>query len=247
MKSYLLKDLDAATLPQIAVVRYEPTQPGVWEELARKELGERDRLALGLLADKLLNYKTVRANEATLWSRAIYPLLVLAEREDVRAFSLVSLAATFDDVEIHGEVDGVLASSVDDQIDLPFFVVVEAKRGISGTDPVAQLVGAMLCTARLNEQGGHPAQEILRLLHRGRPLDLPPRQARLERPEAGHDPALVARVHGEDGGPHHPRHPRVRRGQGPEREVGTPRYRASPCVEGFALGLKRGTRRSSTS
>ena len=160
MKSYLFKDLDAATLPEVAVVRYEPMQPGVWEELARKELGERDRLALGLLADKLFNYKTVRANEATLWARAIYPLLVLAEREDVRAFSLVSLSATFDDVEIHGEVDGVLASSVEDQIDLPFLVVVEAKRGVSGTDPVAQLVGAMLCTARLNEQGGHPVKEI---------------------------------------------------------------------------------------
>src|SRR5262249_40290182 len=143
MRSYLFKDLNAATLPEIAVIRYEPMQPGVWEELARKELGERDRLALGLLVDKLLNYKTVRANEATLWARAIYPLLVLAEREDVRAFSLVSLAAKLDDVEIHGEVDGVLASSVDDQIDLPFLVVVEAKRGISGTDPVAQLVGGM--------------------------------------------------------------------------------------------------------
>jgi hypothetical protein len=160
MKSYAFKDINAATLPDIAVIRHEPRQPRVWEELARKELGERDRLALGLLVDKLLDYKTVRANEATLWSRAIYPLLVLAEREDVRAFSLVPLAATFDDVEIHGEVDGALACSIDDELGLPFLVVVEAKRGISGTDPMGQLLGAMLCAARLNAQGGRPSREI---------------------------------------------------------------------------------------
>jgi|HubBroStandDraft_6_1064221.scaffolds.fasta_scaffold356098_1 hypothetical protein len=160
MKSYVFKEINAVTLPDVAVVRHEPMQPGVWDDLARRELGERDRLALGLLVDKLLNYKTVRANEATLWARAIYPLLVLAERDDIRAFSLVTLAATFDDVEIHGEVDGALASSIDEDLSLPFLVVVEAKRGISGTDPMGQLLGAMLCAARLNEQGGKEAHEI---------------------------------------------------------------------------------------
>src|SRR5262245_43177144 len=45
MKSYVLKEINAVTLPEVAVVRHEPMQPGVWEELARRELGERDRLA----------------------------------------------------------------------------------------------------------------------------------------------------------------------------------------------------------
>jgi hypothetical protein len=160
MKSYVLEDLNAVTLPEVAEVRHEPMQTGVWEELARRDLGERDRLALGLLVERLLNYKTVRANEATLWARAIYPLLVLAERGDVRAFSQITLAGTFDGVEIHGEVDGALASSIDEDPGLPYLVVVEAKRGISGTDPMGQLLGAMLCAARLNDLGGQPAQEI---------------------------------------------------------------------------------------
>jgi len=160
MKTYAFKDLNTTTLPEVVVIRHEPRQPGAWEELARKELGESDGIALKLLVGKLIDYKTVRANEATLWARAIYPLLVLAEREDVRAFSLVPLAARFDDIELRGEVDGVLASSADDEVGLPFLVVVEAKRGISGTDPMGQLLGAMLCAARLNEQGGHPAREI---------------------------------------------------------------------------------------
>ena len=38
MRSHALEELDAVTLPEIATVRHEPMQPGVWEELARREL-----------------------------------------------------------------------------------------------------------------------------------------------------------------------------------------------------------------
>src|SRR5215475_9013250 len=95
MKTYGFKELTPAVLAEIAVIRDEPVQPAVWEELARKELGERDRLALGIFTEKLLYYKTQRVNEATIWARAIYPLLMLAEKGKVRAWSLVPLAATF--------------------------------------------------------------------------------------------------------------------------------------------------------
>jgi hypothetical protein len=71
-------------------------QPAVWEELARRELGEHDRAALGFVVEKLLYYKTVRANEATIWARAISPLLAFAERDEIRAFSSVPLVARFD-------------------------------------------------------------------------------------------------------------------------------------------------------
>jgi hypothetical protein len=160
MRIYAFKELTPATLAEIATIHHESRQTAVWEELARRELGEHERLAVTFIVEKLLYYKTQRVNEATIWARAIYPLLVLAEREDIRAWSQVPLTARFGDVEIRGEADGALAGSIDEEIGMPYLVVVEAKRGISGTDPMAQLLGAMLCAGRLNEQDGHPAREI---------------------------------------------------------------------------------------
>jgi hypothetical protein len=160
MKTYALGDLSSATLAEVATIRHEPVQPAVWEELARREIGEQERAALRFIVDKIYYYKTTRANEATIWARAIYPLLALAERDDIRAFSAVPLAARFDGVEIRGEADGALAASIDEEVGLPYLVVLEAKRGIGASDPMAQLLGAMLCAARLNEQAGHPLAEI---------------------------------------------------------------------------------------
>ena len=160
MKSYAFKELTTAKLTDIAVIRHEAKQPAVWEKLARREIGERERAALEFILDKLRDYGTLRVNEATIWARAIYPLLALAERDDIRAWSLVPLSGRFDDVEIGGEVDGALASSFAEEVELPYFIVVEAKRGVGGTDPMAQLLGAMLCAAHRNEHEGHPAEQI---------------------------------------------------------------------------------------
>jgi hypothetical protein len=160
VKTYAFKDLTLATLAEIAVVRHEPRQPALWEKLAQREIGQAERAAIALIIGKLTDYKTQRVNEATIWARAIYPLLALAERDDIRAWSLVPLAGKFNDVEIRGEVDGALASSFDEEVEPPYFVVVEAKRGVGGTDPVAQLLGAMLCAAQRNERDGRPASEI---------------------------------------------------------------------------------------
>ena len=160
MKSYAFKDLTLAKLSEAAVIRHETRQPAVWDDLARREISARTRAAIEPILDKLRNYGVSRVNEATLWARAIYPLLALAERDDILAWSVVPLSGRFNDVEIGGEVDGALASSFLDQIELPYFVVVEAKRGVGATDPLPQALGAMLCAAQRNEHEGHPAEQI---------------------------------------------------------------------------------------
>jgi hypothetical protein len=160
MRKQAFNTLSSAILAEIATIRHEPIEQAYWDDLGRRELREGERAALGIFTEKLAQYKAHRVNEATIWARAIYPLLMLAERGSVRAWSLVPLSATFDDLELSGEADGALAVSVDEEIGLPYLVVMEAKRGTSGTDPVAQLFGAMLCAARLNELGGHPGGEI---------------------------------------------------------------------------------------
>ncbi len=160
MKTYALDELNAAKLDEVATIHRERAQPEVWEELGRVEIGEQARSALDLIVAKLRGFRAHMANEATVWSRAIYPLLALAERGEIVAFSRVALAARFDDVELCGEADGALAASVDEEPSTPYLVVVEAKRGVGGTEPVSQLLGALLCAARRNERGGKPAEEI---------------------------------------------------------------------------------------
>jgi hypothetical protein len=160
MKTYPFNELTPAKLLEIAAIHHELPQPDVWEELARREIGERARSALALIIATLRDFKLLLANEATVWSRAIYPVLVLAERRGIYAFSLVSLAAKFDDVEIRGEADGALAAGVNAEPAAPYIVVIEAKRGVGATEPVSQLLGALLCAARRNERDGKPAEEI---------------------------------------------------------------------------------------
>jgi len=159
-KTYAFNALTSALLAEIVTLRHEPSVPELWDELARKELSEADRTAVGAVTAKLPYYRTQRVNEATIWARAIYPLLMLAERGTIRAWSMVSLSASFNDIELRGDADGALAPSMVEELGLPYLVVMAAKRGASGTDPMAQLLGAMLCAARLNEDGGHPAPEM---------------------------------------------------------------------------------------
>ncbi|MFO0762358.1 MAG: hypothetical protein U0359_38315 [Byssovorax sp.] len=160
MTTVALDELTRAKLSEIVSIRHESDPGGFWDRLAQREIGAEERAAISHIVRKLSGYGTHRVNEATIWARAIYPLLALAERDDIRAWSLVPLAGKFGDIELRGEVDGALARSFAEEIELPYFVVVEAKRGFGGTDPMAQLFGAMLCAAQQNERAGEPVQEI---------------------------------------------------------------------------------------
>jgi hypothetical protein len=100
-------------------------------------------------------------NESTIWSRAIYPLLQLSEQDDIRALSGVSLQATYQNFSLDGIADGVIGRSITGRIEVPYIVMVEAKRGIEGQNPIAQLYGELLVAARLNwENDGKAIQEI---------------------------------------------------------------------------------------
>ena len=100
-------------------------------------------------------------NEATLWARAIYPMLMLAEREHIQAWSSVPLKATYPTFALEGEADGALAPSLGGRIQPPYLIVHEAKRGLHAPDPLYQLCGEMLAAARLNwERDANLEQEI---------------------------------------------------------------------------------------
>ncbi|HSN98582.1 MAG TPA: hypothetical protein VLS89_09790 [Candidatus Nanopelagicales bacterium] len=130
------------------------------------ELPDEQALAqLRYLTAKLAQAQPTTLNEATIWSRAIYPLLELAETGRVRAWAEVPLSARdpYTETELAGIVDGVLASEgvLAGAPGLPFLLVVEAKRGMDATDPRPQLLGAILAVlwAGITRAGGEGTAE----------------------------------------------------------------------------------------
>jgi hypothetical protein len=113
-------------------------------------LTEMEQQQLAIVQSRLLNDPTHLLNEATIWSRAIYPLLLLAERDNIRAWAEVTLSAQFSAFDISGIADGAIGQSIAGRLISPYLVVVETKRGIEGADPIPQLYGQLLAAAYLN-------------------------------------------------------------------------------------------------
>jgi|HubBroStandDraft_4_1064222.scaffolds.fasta_scaffold232994_2 hypothetical protein len=162
MSSYTLGTLTLAQLEGLVEIQDRGVAPGIWEDRELGALPERELSWLADLRERLVSYKTSLVNEATLWARAIYPLLVLAERDNIKAFSAVPLSTTLGRGELRGEVDGAMAwMGIEGDAQSPYLVVVEAKRGVEGHDPVAQLLGGLLCAARKNHQSRSRGEHVL--------------------------------------------------------------------------------------
>ncbi len=147
-------ELTSDTIEALVALRTQPEQPEFWDELARGELLPQDQAFLAAVVARLEHFPAHRANEATTWARAIYPLLTLAEQGNIRAFAEVPMSAKIGDTELSGIADGALALGISADARAPFVVVIEAKRGVRATDPLPQLLGALLCASSLNQRAG---------------------------------------------------------------------------------------------
>jgi hypothetical protein len=153
MATYPLGQLRINQLEELVEIEDRGIVAQIWEDRELGKLSEREQLILSEVHERLGSVKPLLVNEATLWARAIYPLLMLAERDNIRAFAGVPLSATFGRGELRGEVDGALARmGIEGDAIPPYLLVVEAKRGVEGHDPVAQLIGGLLCAARRNHE-----------------------------------------------------------------------------------------------
>ena len=129
-------------------------KPGIqydWLRVDNIELSERENRYVADLQNGLQRVQVHLFNEATLWSRAIYPLLQLAEQDNIQIWAEVGLSAKHAMFELEGIADGVMGPSFAGRIQCPYFVMVETKRGVEGTNPVFQLYGQLLA-AWLNDQ-----------------------------------------------------------------------------------------------
>lgn len=152
---FTLSDLSLSTLREIVHLHEQGVVPSHWEQILSpvtpEERAEEEAHAAQITA-YLLNYQLNLMNEATIWSRAIYPLLLAAESGRVQAWAQVILKASYPHFELEGIADGVLGNALSGTIAAPYLIVVEAKRGLEAQNPQYQLYGSMLAAAWQNQQ-----------------------------------------------------------------------------------------------
>ena len=160
MQTYPLSQLTEETLNTLVTLHEVDGAPETWEKM-QVTLTPEEHILLDYLRATLHRHNLMAMNEITLWSRAIYPLLRLAEQGTIQAWAGVPLKATYPTFVLEGEADGALAPTIGGKMRAPYLIVHEAKRGLTAADPHYQLYGEMLAAAWLNWKNNPiPEQEI---------------------------------------------------------------------------------------
>ena len=149
MQTYPLSQLTEETLNALVTLHETDGDLKVWEAM-QGALTSEESIHLGYITSDAHRHHRTIMNEATIWGRAIYPLLRLAERGRIVAWAGVPLKAVYPAFQLEGEADGALALSVGGRIEPPYLVVHAAKRGVNAPNPQFQLYGEMLAAAWLN-------------------------------------------------------------------------------------------------
>ncbi len=160
MQTFKFSELTAESLNSIAALDEKGVVPEMWDRID-VSLSRQERQLVKVIVSFLLNESVILMNEATIWSRAIYPLLMLAEQGRLNAWSQLPLKAQYPGFRLEGIADGVVGHNISGITKSYYLIVVEAKRGPEALDPQIHLYGAMLAAARLNwERNGESPQEI---------------------------------------------------------------------------------------
>ena len=149
MQTYRFSELTEETLDSLVTLHGKIGVSEAWAQMQITLTAEEGK-RIDIFRADLEELELIAMNEATLWSRVVYPLLVLAEQEHIRAWAGVPLKATYATFQLEGEADGALAPCILGRMRQPYFVVHETKRGVNAPDPLYQLLGEMLAAAWLN-------------------------------------------------------------------------------------------------
>lgn len=161
MKRLKFSEVSFADIKQCVQLSEQYTENYQWDDAALIILSEREMWLINQIVGHIQDLPVHLLNEATIWARAVYPLLMLSETKTIRAWSELSLSCQYNLFILEGIVDGVLGKSYAGRMDAPYLVVIEAKRGIESQSPVAQCYAQMLAAAHLNwEQDNDQPQEI---------------------------------------------------------------------------------------
>lgn len=161
MEKLILSKLSLTELKAVIHLQEGKIANHSWTQIETISLTNYELERIQDIQSHLWNEDTHLMNEATIWARGIYPLLLLAERSSIRAWAAVPLQAQYPQFEIDAIADGVLGKVVMGRVEHPYLVVIEAKKGIDNQTPVFQLYGQLLAAAYLNwVHDTKPKQEI---------------------------------------------------------------------------------------
>lgn len=161
MEKLILSKISLTDLKTIVQLQEGTVTSYSWLQTDSISLNDQELRQLQDIRSHLWNEDTHLMNEATIWARGIYPLLLLAERGTIRAWVAVPLQARYRQFEVDGIADGVLGKVVVGRVEAPYLVIVETKKSVENQNSVFQLYGQLLAAAHLNwEQNNQPMQEI---------------------------------------------------------------------------------------
>ena len=158
MSTYKFSELSHDILRKLVKLQARATVSEKWDRM-KTPLTDYERQQVEAINSTLHNKQVTRMNEATIWARAIYPLLVLAEKPGLQAWSEVAMSAQYPNFLLEGIVDGVLAREELGEIASPYLIITETKRGVEAKDPTYQMLGEMLAAAWMNYQNDHRPQQ----------------------------------------------------------------------------------------
>jgi hypothetical protein len=147
MQRYKFSELSLEIIESL--IEFAETRTGEWQP-ETISLNDEELIFVEYFKRRLQKEQILLLNEATVWGKAIYPLLTLVERDSISAWAQVPMSAAFKQFVVEGFVDGVVGTKKTGHLSAPFLVVVEAKKGIEAKEPQYQLYGAMLAAVRQN-------------------------------------------------------------------------------------------------
>jgi hypothetical protein len=161
MTQILLSKIKPAELKSLIAIQECGIATYAWLNTEAIALSDTDKQQVDRLQNRLLNERTLLMNEATVWARAIYPLLLLAEQNSIQAWAEVELSAQYRNFSVSGIADAVVGCCVEGELKKPYLIVVEAKRGLAAENPKYQLYGQLLAAAHLNWQSNDQEPQII--------------------------------------------------------------------------------------
>jgi Clp amino terminal domain, pathogenicity island component len=160
IRIFKFSELTPGSLNSIATIKEKGLTPDIWDKMDLS-LTDQERRQVEAVVSSLLNKPVVQMNEATIWSRAVYPLLVLAEQDRLEAWAQLPLKAKYPGFGLEGIADGVVGHNISGLAKSFCLVVVQVKHEPEAQDPLIQLYGEMLAAAGLNwAQDNRVPQEI---------------------------------------------------------------------------------------
>jgi len=152
MKRFIFSEITFEDIKTCVDLKRTNKTEKIWEDIDNIDLNEEDLQQIQFIQTRLRKTQLHIMNEATIWGRAIYPLLLLIEKRSIEAWAEVSLAAHYKTFTLEGTVDGIIAENIGGYLEAPYFIIVETKRGINAKNPIPQLYAELLAVAMLNQQ-----------------------------------------------------------------------------------------------